>query len=747
MYKKITLAAALLFCTMSGSAQQKNHWNEVNAQRASASGNVKKLFEKSEGKYYTLNHAELKAQLAAAPQRFSGNQGITIGFPDAQGTTEYFTVYEYSNFSPDLQEQFPDIRAYAGFGIENPASSLRFSFSPKGLQAMITRPDSDTEFIEPYTAGTETYILFTEATKSRASQPFTCFTGNGNAQHSNLKSGNVSARSSSLTFKTFRLALSCTAEYTQYHGGTKQDALAAMNATMTRVNGVYERDLAVKLEIIPNVLNIIYTNPNSDPYSDFEEGSGWFSYWNSELQSNLNNTIGNGNYDIGHLLGHDGGGGNAGCIGCVCSSGKGSGYTSPLDGIPEGDSFDIDYVSHEMGHQLGAFHTYSVDNEQSGVNVEPGSGSTIMGYAGITGGTTDVQQHSDDYFAYRSIQQIQDNLASKSCAVNTTLTNTAMVINAGSNYTIPKGTAFILKAVGADANAAAVTYNWEQNDNVTNNTSGGSSVVYPAKPAGPTFRSVLPSASPDRYMPKLATVLNNSLTANWETVSTVGRDLNFTLTGRDNIAGGGQTKTDAMKVTVNATAGPFIVTSQNTQGITWPIGSVQNIEWDVAGTTANGINTENVNIWLSIDGGQTFTTPLALNTPNDGAESVTVPNVALVQSECRIMVAAADNIYYALNRNAFSITDTADVDTNSSADFVLYPNPNNGSFTVQLPQVTGKNVTVTVHDVRGRQVFSNSYAVTGSLNQTISLTGAEAGIYLVSVHDGVAKTTKKIVIR
>src|SRR6185436_12228452 len=111
---------------------------------------------------------------------------------------------------------------------------------------------------------------------------------------------------------------------------------------------------------------------------------------------------------------------NAGCIGCVCNNGsKGSGITSPADGIPQGDNFDIDYVVHEVGHQLGANHTFSFSLEGTGVNKEVGSGITIMGYAGIT--PQDVAPHSIDIFHEASIDQIQVNLAAKACPVTTNI--------------------------------------------------------------------------------------------------------------------------------------------------------------------------------------------------------------------------------------------------------------------------------------------------------------------------------------
>jgi hypothetical protein len=233
-----------------------------------------------------------------------------------------------------------------------------------------------------------------------------------------------------------RLAQSCNAEYSNYFGATSATqvalVLAAFNATLTRCNGCYETDLAIHLNLISNTTSVIYYNANTDPYTTMGN-------WNSQLQSTLTSVIGEANYDIGHMFGASGGGGNAGCIGCICTNNqKGSGITSPADAIPQGDNFDIDYVVHEVGHQMGANHTFSMSNEGSGVNKEVGSGITIMGYAGIT--SQDVAPHSIDIFHEASIDQIQANIQNKTCPITSSLAgkNATPVVAALTNYMPPK---------------------------------------------------------------------------------------------------------------------------------------------------------------------------------------------------------------------------------------------------------------------------------------------------------------------
>jgi len=695
MKKQFLLCITAVLSLTAGYAQSVKSWTTVTADKAATMGEIKQTFAiaKSNISFVTINRDQLKALLATAPQKNSGDKGIVITLPNINGVAEHFVVLEASNFSPALQAQFPDIRSYVGNGVEDPTAHLRISLSPKSIQTMVLRADKQTEFMEPYTTNNEVYAVFNSGAKrARGQLPFNCTTIDDRSVQRAASQANRAALSESLTFKTLRLALSCTGEYTVYHGRTVAGALAAMNATMSRVNGVYEVDLAVNLILIDDEANIIYTSASTDPYTGANTGNG-INDWNAQLQSTLTATIGEDAYDIGHLFGATGGGGNAGCVGCVCEDGaKGSGITSPSNGIPEGDTFDIDYVAHEMGHQLGANHTFSFQYEQSGVQTEPGSGSSIMGYAGIT--DYDVQAHSDDYFTYASVNQVQLNLADKTCPVDSPLNNADIVVNAGPNYSIPKGTAFVLKALGAEVNPANVTYTWEQNDNASNATSGDGSYALPTKTVGALFRSVAPGTSTARYFPAFSSVVANTLTTTWETVPNAARTLHFTLTGRDNIATGGQTKSDDVNIIVKSAAGPFVVTSQNSEAESWIAGSQQNITWNVAGTTANNINVANVNILLSTDGGLTFPTVLAAATANDGTETITVPADA-DGLHCRVMVQAIDNVFYALNQKEFAVGYSVinDCTTYTNSTGLTIPD-GASSFTSQILAISAPGVTV-----------------------------------------------------
>jgi len=622
---------------------------------------------------FNLNSETLRQKLFNVVDNAVSHSAI-VSLPNADGVMEQFEIFEASNFEPALQARFPQIRAFSGRGVSDPSAMLKLSYSPQGVQTMVIRSnDKAAEFMEPYSADHTVYAVYTSQ-RTPGKLPWSCSTVDermASGLDEQVNNTGVTARSGG-DLKTMRLAQSVTAEYSNYFGATSAAqvglVLAAVNATMTRCNGVYEKDLALHLNLVSNTTSVFYYTASSDPYSNANTGAG--GAWNGELQSTLTSVIGEANYDVGHLFGASGGGGNAGCIGCVCTNGsKGSGYTSPADGIPQGDNFDIDYVVHEIGHQLGANHTFSMSNEGTGVNKEPGSGITIMGYAGIT--SYDCAAHSIPYYHQASIAQIQSNLATKTCPVTVTIANATPVVGTLTNYTIPRSTPFALTGSATDANAGDVlTYSWEQNDNASSSQTNASSRASATKTSGPNWVSFAPTTSPVKYFPRLATILAGGTTTGpltggdatmvTEALSSVARTLNFRLTVRDNAPyistapySVGQTQFRDMVVTVSSASGPFAVSVPNT-AVSYAGNSTQTITWAVASTTASPVSCANVKISLSTDGGQTFPTVLAASTPNDGTEALVIPNTPTTTA--RIKVEAVGNIFFDISNANFTIT-------------------------------------------------------------------------------------------
>ncbi len=558
---------------------------------------------------------------------------------------ESFRVVEASVMEPVLQARHPRTRSYAGQGISNVHATIRFDISARGFHGSIMEAGKPTVYIDPVGQDERQYMVYSR--KDAGASDFICETSEAFVAINENPAGRLAADDGKL--RIFRLALACTGEYSQYflNGTETNDAqrIAKVNAAMvtllTRTNQIYERDFGIRMVLVANNDAIIYLNPATDP---------WTNEWNTKTQQTIDAVIGNANYDIGHLVHKGSNNGNAGCIGCVCTTGsKGSGYTS--HSVPEGDPFVVDYTTHEMGHQFGGNHTFTHSNEGTTVQVEPGSGSTIMGYAGITG-STDVQAHSDDYFHSKTIEQVSNNYktGSSTCAVVNTTGNLAPTVNAGLDYIIPKSTPFRLAGTASDATVGNLQYCWEQ---INQRATGFSTIPSSTATAGPQFRSYNYTSLTERTIPQLTYILGGTNNYTWEVLPSVSRTFNFRFTARDNYPGGGNNNTDDMVLTVNGTSGPFAVTAPNT-GIVWQGGSTQTVTWSVNSSDIAPVSCANVKISLSTDGGISFPTVLLASTPNDGSQVITVPSV--ITSQARVKVEAVGNIFFDIGNVNFNIT-------------------------------------------------------------------------------------------
>ncbi|MCH2193114.1 reprolysin-like metallopeptidase [Kordia sp.] len=709
----------LMLLPMLGFSQGKLFWKQSNK----TDFQPEELLERSSTpvvyELYTLDLNSLKQLLAAAPDRdLNIKSEIVVQFPGAEGKMENFEVYNASIMEPTFAANYPDIQSYVAISRENTGTVIRFSTTIFGFHATV-HAIGKTMYIDPFTTDLGTYVMYAKADLySDVQERLGCLVeDSGNANRTGSNASETPAKNANDgQLRTFRLALACTQEYANYHidaagqsGATdavkRATVLAAMNVSMTRVNAVFERDMSLTMTLVDNT-SIIFLAEN-DGYTD--SNAGQLINQNVAI---VNANIGVANYDIGHVF-TTGGGGLAALGGICFSNNKAAGVTG--SGNPVGDPFDIDFVAHEMGHQFGAPHTFngsqgncSGGNRNAATAVEPGSGTTIMAYAGICG-SDNVQNNSDDHFHAISIDNMWNRLnQNPTCSNNTANGNTAPTVDAGPDYTIPYGTAFTLTGSATDPDGTTLSYCWEQVDagviaGVPNTTST----------TDPQFRSYSPVATGDRTFPRLEDILNDNLTPAWEVIPNVARVMDFALTVRDNgTPNGGQTNRDDMRVTL-ANTGPFRVTAPDTTNESFDTNSTTTITWDVAGTTANGINTSNVNILLSTDGGQTFPTVLAANTANDGSESITFP--VIFEPYCRIKIEAVGNIFFAISKS-FSVGATV----STSTDCNTYTT---GSIATAIPDGSGANqqgnavatpaITVTettaITDIRVTTDITHSY--------------------------------------
>lgn len=594
---------------------------------------------------FQLNLEEIKSKIQNAGLKSNPSSPvILIDLPHPDGKFYEYQVFLNTTMHPGLQAKFPEIRSYDAIATNQSGNVVKLDVTPQGFHAMILSPTESTIFIDPYSFGggdIENYIVYYKK-DFKTDKVFNCsFVSEENS--TDVGQEDITPKAfGTCELRTYRLALSASAEYTTFQGGTVALAQAAQVTTMNRVNGVYERDMAITMVIIPNNDLLIYTNSATDPFTNGTPNS-----MITQNQTAVNNAIGSSNYDIGHVFGTNSGG-LAG-LGVVCGSQKARGVTG--SGAPIGDAFDIDYVAHEMGHQFSGNHSFNNScngNRNNNTAVEPGSGTTIMAYAGIC--APNVQSNSDDHFHGRSLQEIGAFItgSSHTCPVKTPLTNTAPTISSTvGTVNIPANTPFALTAIASDDDGNTLTYCWEQ---INNQISTQAPVA--TATGGPNFRSITPSTSPTRYFPTIASQLANG-PFTWEVIPSVSRTMNFRVTVRDNAVGGGCNDHEDVTVTTTSTAGPFLVNYPSTVGISWAVGDTKTVTWSVANTDIAPVACANVNIMLSIDGGVTFTTVLS-NTPNDGSQDIVVPNSP--STTAIIMVICENGTFFDISNNFFEIT-------------------------------------------------------------------------------------------
>lgn len=718
----------LIYCS-SMHSQEKNLWSK---SVSSAKNNLIKPTHTPS--YFQLELSELKKELPLSSKSHNLQAAriseTIVSFPISENNYEQFEVQQHDVLSDALSAKYPSIKSYKGTSVNNPLVQIYFSVDSKGFHGLIKdQAHGKITYINPSKDQSRTYYLVDK--KGFKATNFSCRVQQDGKHFSADSEGTdlMMRPVDDSTLRTYRLALACSAEYSKFHieqanlsatatdAEKKETVLSAMNATITRVNSIYENDLAIRLEIIDNNDALIFLDPETDGLTNNNSET----IINNEIQNLIDSTIGVSNYDIGHVFTKTNSGGDGiAQLRSVCTSNKARGVTG--FNSPQGDSFDIDFVAHEMGHQFGATHTFNNScnaNRTTSTAVEPGSGSTVMSYAGIC--PDNVQGNSDAYFHAISISQIWDNIifGTSDCATATALANQPPVISTLSNYTIPARTAFVLEGTATDPDGDVLTYAWEQEDNEV--------AVQPPmsdSKVGPLFRSRPPNLSSKRFFPSAAALFTNNLAPTWEVIPEVSRDLNFSLLVRDNNPEGGQVARSNLAINTIDTGEAFEITSQNTTQ-TLNGGEVYTINWNVASTNELPIQADFVNIYLILD--SDLETPVLLkeNAGNDGNSRVIIPG-DLQSTNARIMVKAANNIFFAINKAVLEITPANySLIFNSLEYQVCQPTDLDIVFTYKTYLDYNENTTFSAIDVpEGLTVgFSQNQANTNDTEITVDITG------------------------
>ncbi|MFV0822252.1 reprolysin-like metallopeptidase [Legionella micdadei] len=738
MIRMFIVVFILAFSSLAAAQNYKVISNIIkDVKRESVPSGGKRLIQAKHYRTVEININRLSQALENVPHRAGLRAGtpVFIELPLPDGTLHQFRVVENSTMHPTLAEKYPEIRTYDGYGTGKSNEFVKFDITPQGFHAMILNPGKDTVFIDPLEKDNAQYYLVYKQRNFISTQKIKCEVTSQGKPIKKLYQFKHFANFNACELKKYRLAMAATAEYTQFHGGTVPLALAAIVTTMNRVNGIYETDMAITMELIPNDDAIIYTDPNTEPYT-----SGNPRLMLGENQSNIDAVIGTNNYDIGHVV--DAAGSGLATLGCVCDDEKKAQGVTGSDS-PIGDPFDVDFVSHEMGHQFNANHTQNNNCERNPPTaVEPGSGSTIMSYAGIC--PPNVQPNSNSYFHGISLQEMGLFVSEEGgvCAEKSLIPSAPTILGTTGFAVIPANTPFALTTFATNNGGNNIlTYTWEQMDN---EISQQPPVSYSF--GGPNFRSVVPSQSSTRFFPSLSALANNG-PFTWEVLPSVSRTLHFRTTVRANIPGGScNTYTDTF-LTTDASSGPFSLTYPTAPSIVWLGGAQLPVTWNVARTNLPPVGAGFVDILLSMDGGLSYPQVLLAHVPNVGSAVVTVPNINA--GAARLMIRAANGAslkvasgtFFTTSANNFTIMATAPTAPvlfraernrlNPTTAFIYYAGLDNAVFNDTYTVNGFPGAIVTLDRALGRFIVSNitipqpvvvSITVTrGNLTQTSNL--------------------------
>lgn len=656
-HEKLYIVAGLCLL-LSTFGYGQNIWNNQDQHPAAAG---KRFVEPITYRALGADTGLLRSRLFAAPHEdridnpLHSNLLLPVPMPD--GSMDTFAIVQYDMMEPELADRYPDIRTFRGISKTSPYRAIRCDWTSFGFHAKIYGPEQITIYIDPYSdADVERYVVYYEHDLPAPSTPHSCHS-HGDTPPRVRAQDEGTPKALDCKFRSYRLAVAATAEYSNHFGafnsGQSGLVLSAMTTAINYINGIFEQEAGVRMVLVGNTANVFYYNGATDPYINSDMGS---LIWDN--QDNLDAVIGVGNYDIGHVFDKYNvafSGSGLAWVNAVCDviippvHGAGASSVNPPTG-----AFFYDLAAHEFGHMLGAYHSFNGNelncagsNRDASSAYEPGSGSSLMSYAGICG-SQNVQNDGDTYLNAGSTESIFNWFTFvggyfPACGGTISTSNSAPTISAPASFTIPHSTPFALTATASDPNGDPLTYCWEQMD------LGPAGVPVSTNLTGPMFRSRPPSASPTRYFPRLEDVVSGAATP-WEVLPSVARTLNFRTTARDWTGSYGCSAVANTTVTVSSN-GPFAVTRPNTD-VSWQGGQAYTVNWNVVGSNSY---CPNVDILLSTDGGLTYPTSLATATPNDGSHDVTIPTIPSTVATARVMVRGSGNIFFDISNVNFTL--------------------------------------------------------------------------------------------
>lgn len=713
------ITGSLIF-SMTTAFGQTGYWKELDGKTAPSKAEM--AVHPDKYMLYTLQTGSLKQSLEKAGGDF--DSGIRIQLPTPEGGFHSFVAWETPMMEAQLAAEFPEMKTYTASSTENPAITAKIDFTADGFRAMIYDGDK-TYFIDPYSNLNDGYYMAFYANNLQGiNQNFNCNLNQSSdllhpegeavqipenvAQKTTIQNGSVR--------HNYRLAMACTGEYAiVVTNGNPTPALllSKIVSTVNRINGIYERELSVTFTLVGNEADLLYPDPATDPYSCNYN----LNCLLTENQTNVTNVIGAGNYDIGHIL-CTAGGGLAG-VAVTCTDNRKSMGASTSSG-PD----DFSTSLHEIGHQFSALHTFNANtggcynNGSESSAYEPGSGSTIMSYGGLCS-PNNIFSSSDNYFSVASLIQINNYLTTNGSAngcgsMSSGLNSISIPQNLVRTYNIPNNTPFVLTAdliTPSQANAS-ISYNWEQYDL---GNFGGTEADGGQATEGPIMRSYPPSDTNNIRSFPIDKILDDSYTGVGERLPEEGRTVRFKFTARSILQGWGSFATldSVVKLNISSSQGPFRATGPSSNATLDP-GDTIEVTWDAANTQQAPVNCHDVNIYLSLDGGQSFPVLLMGSTPNDGSTKVIIPDVYTTSG--LIKVQGVGNVFYDVANGSLTINGSTGIKESYLKNHVkVYPNPASEVLHIDYTGKITAPVIVNMYDMTGRIIWS------GQLSQQMTI--------------------------
>ncbi|MCO6460817.1 MAG: T9SS type A sorting domain-containing protein [Saprospiraceae bacterium] len=612
---------------------------------------------------FTVNFEALNAILTQASR--DENVSFTLEVPVLDGKKESYKVLPSSVMEPELQVKYPLIRTFKLVSLATGSMEGRIGISPEGFYGIIDIDGHEVLINKVNRENTSLYSVFRltdNLSPESLITPLPC--GDDFSEKiTGMDTDQLAQRSTEVRMRHFRVGIATTSSFvSDINATTIDEVLAKIVQIINQVNLRYNKDFGMHLDLIANTTNL-FNMTKEDDFFRIQNNGGQLlgpsqDFFNMKLQPS--------DYDFGQTW-------TTYCtdVGGVVS-GSACNNQSKARGVscgPTNVSYFLQTVKHEMGHQFSASHTFNSCNgstqQASQGAYEPGSGSTIMSYAGSCG-PDNIAGSASDYFHVISILQVREhNKAYATCGTDAEGVNTVPEITLPTYesdlLTIPQLTPYELVGNATDAENDHLYYIWEEFDQGNGEPLGTNFAT------GPLNRTYPPND--DRNI-RMVPTFNKIVTETFDITDRLPqatREMNWKFVVRDyNTTVGGVAIAD-FKFKVDSNAGPFKFTFPDiTSDTALQVGQYVELKWDVANTDKAPVNAKFVDIFYSINGGADFTDTLALRTPNDGAEYVMLPRKAV---NGRFKIKGSGSIFLDISKRALRVNEP----DSSGYSFDVYP--------------------------------------------------------------------------